>query len=139
MRDLESRLSALLSADGYEADAAMMYALVDELEADSTPFSFVDSILRFFETHADTCFGAPGPLVHFMEKFYRHGYEALLCSSFSRRPTRQTALMLNRLINGSSGAQKNEYVDMFARALQRSDLDRSTSDEIRRFHSLHTS
>ena len=129
----------MLSADAYDADMAMMYSLVDALESEPEPFAFVEPILRLFEAHPDTYFGAPGPLVHFVEKFYRHGYEAILCSSFSRRPTRQTALMLNRLINGSSGVQKEEYVEMFTQALQRSDLSRSTSDEIWRFYALHTS
>lgn len=137
MRDLESKLSALVSADIYEADTTMMYDLVESLEAEPNPFVSIETILRFFETHSDTFFGAPGPLVHFMEKFYRHGYEEVLCGSFLHRPTRQTAFMLNRLINGSSGAQKEEYIQMLDRALLRNDIDQSTSEEISRFRSLH--
>jgi hypothetical protein len=39
--------------------------------------------------------------VHFIEKFYRKGYEEKLLESISRRPTFHTVWMLNRLINGA--------------------------------------
>jgi hypothetical protein len=57
-------------------------------------------------------FGSPGPLVHFVEKYYRNGYEPELLASVSRRPIVHTVWMLNRLINGTKEADlRNKYID----------------------------
>jgi len=40
------------------------------------------------EEHSAIDFGTPGPLVHFMERFYGKGYEEKLIESVRRKPTR---------------------------------------------------
>ena len=82
-------------------------------------------------------FGGPGPLVHYLEKFYRNGYEELLIDSFRRRPTPHTAYMLNRLINGSSGEVKAEYLALLRGAADRTDIDESSLEAIANFIKLH--
>ncbi len=61
----------------------------------------VESILAIMETHVGIDYGMPGPLVHYVEKYYNNGYEKLLIESVSRSPTKHTIWMLNRLINGT--------------------------------------
>jgi hypothetical protein len=69
-------------------------------------------VLRFIENHPDEDLGAPGPLVHFVERFYRRGYEDQLVESVRRRPTELNLWMLNRLINGSEGLEKERYATL---------------------------
>ena len=58
-------------------------------------------ILHFIEEHPTIDFGTPGALVHFVERFYQHGYEELLLESVSRKPTSLTLWMVNRIANGT--------------------------------------
>jgi hypothetical protein len=70
----------------------------------------VEPLLKLLEKYPDADFGAPGPVVHFVERFFKKGYEALLVASLKRKPTAHTLWMLNRIINGVQGKQKKEYV-----------------------------
>ena len=78
----------------YEFDDA-----IEELKQLDLGLSSVESLLGFMEKHPFTDFGMPGEIVHYMERFYRHGYEELLMKSIERRPTIHTLFMMNRLIN----------------------------------------
>jgi hypothetical protein len=60
----------------------------------------IKPILQFMEQHPDWNYGMPGSLVHFMETFYRAGYEDELLRSVERHPIMHTTWMLNRVING---------------------------------------
>ena len=62
----------------------------------------VEPILRFMEKHPSIHYGMPGALVHFIERFYRTGYEEKLLESIKRMPTSTTVWMLNRVINGTN-------------------------------------
>ena len=91
----------------------------------------VEAILAFIEQHRGLDLGAPGPLVHFAEKFYRKGYETALLTSFTRRPTSPTAWMLNRMINGTQDAAELEtYIQAFERAEADPATDPATRGEI---------
>jgi hypothetical protein len=61
----------------------------------------VEPVLRFMEEHPNIDFGMPGPLVHFVERFYGSGYQEKLLESLVRKPTPMTIWMLNRVINGT--------------------------------------
>lgn len=61
----------------------------------------VEPLLRFMEDHEAIDFGAPGPLVHFLETFFGKGYEEHLLESVQRKPTPMTVWMLHRVINGT--------------------------------------
>ena len=76
----------------YEFDDA-----IEELKQLDLGLSSVESLLGFMEKHPFTDFGMPGEIVHYMERFYRHGYEELLMKSIERRPTIHTLFMMNRL------------------------------------------
>jgi hypothetical protein len=69
---------------------------------------YVEPILRFMEHHSELDYGSPGALVHFVERFYKAGYEDKLLQSIRRLPTPHTIWMLNRLINGTSADAQRE-------------------------------
>jgi hypothetical protein len=81
--------------------AARSGELVDEWIKDDVGLEAVMQILHFMESHPSIDYGMPGGLVHFMERFYREGYEQRLLESVERAPTFHTVWMLNRLINGA--------------------------------------
>jgi hypothetical protein len=68
----------------------------------------VAPILQFMEAHPTVEFGAPGPLVHFVERYFRQGYEERLVESIQRKPTAHTIWMLNRVINGTQDADARQ-------------------------------
>ena len=60
------------------------------------PFELVAPILEIIESNPDIDFGTPGDLVHFVEKFYKKGYEELLLKSVRKNPTIHNIWMLHR-------------------------------------------
>ena len=64
----------------------------------ANPSEVFPHAFRFFEDHAGADLGTPGPLVHFLERFYPQ-YLDELCVSVTRRPTTYTVWMLNRILN----------------------------------------
>jgi hypothetical protein len=96
--ELEARLHRV--ADGDPDNLVFhSYRIVEELERSGADLSVVRVILRFMEANPDLDFGAPGPLVHFAERFCGLGYEAELFESLSRCPVAYTVWMLDRLVN----------------------------------------
>lgn len=75
--------------------------VIETLKEEGASIESVEAILRFMEAHPTVDFGTPGPLAHFLETFYGHGYETELLASITRRPTAHTAWLLNRVINGT--------------------------------------
>jgi hypothetical protein len=82
------------------------YRLVGTWEKAGVGIEALEPILRFIEDHPDIDYGAPGPLVHFMETFAGNEYEASLLASLARKPTDATLWMLNRLINATSNSAR---------------------------------
>ena len=92
------------------------------------------------EAHHDWDFGVPGALVHYVERFYKHGYEAMLVESLKRRPTSHTLWMLNRLINGEKNADsKRQYLEMLASVAQDQAQGAAVKQRAEHFLSLHQS
>ena len=105
----------------YEFDDA-----IEELEQLDLGLSSVESLLGFMEKHPFTDFGMPGEIVHYMERFYRHGYEELLVKSIERRPTIHTLFMMNRLING--GGDREYYMELLKEVTERTDIEKKIQD-----------
>jgi hypothetical protein len=95
---------------GFERDdyLALLHDLCTELEACDDRAQATGPILRFMERNAEQDLGAPGPLVHLLEKL--PGYENDLVESLRRTPTALTVWMLNRLINVSGGDPRSLYL-----------------------------
>lgn len=95
--EIAAQLEQAASEDDFEHKCA---ELTDSWRAANLGIESVEPILRFMEQQPDLDYGSPGPLVHYVEQFYRKGYDDLLRESVERRPTAHTIWMLNRLING---------------------------------------
>lgn len=89
--------------------------MVDELieSVDKEHFeSLLPSIFRFFEKYPLNDCGAPGTLVHFIEDFFPL-YKDLLIDSISKKPSYNTILMVNRILNSNlSEEERNEYLSL---------------------------
>lgn len=106
---LLSELEALVGTDAFEYELPGKTA---ELESAGAGIETVTPILQLMERHPLEDFGVPGALVHFVERYYRRGYEPLLAASLRRRPARHTLWMLSRIINGSE--EKGAYLQLMA-------------------------
>lgn len=76
-------------------------------------------------------FGMPGAIVHFVERFYKNGYEELLIESVKKRPTIHTVWMLNRVMNGSEN--KNDYLEIMKEVTERSDVEEAIKSSASKF------
>lgn len=68
--------------------------VVDAINTYSNPYEFVAPILEIIADNPTVDFGMPGELVHFVEQFYKNGYEELLIASVSKKPTPHNIWML---------------------------------------------
>ena len=84
--------------------------LIDAINQYPEPFELVEPILEIIGTNPLVDFGMPGDLVHFVEQFYKHGYEELLISSVRKNPTPHNIWMVHRCYND----MKNPKREMFA-------------------------
>lgn len=96
-------------------------------------YKYLECIFDFMEKNPEIDYGAPGPIVHFMENFYKKGYEKLLIESIQRNPTSQTIWMLNRIINDPNLKNKNEYLDILKSLETREGIDSNIKNEIKSF------
>jgi hypothetical protein len=98
--ELEARLRS--AAEDKDDFPYAVDDIVEELPVDPGNLDLVACVLGFMEMHGNLDYGAPGSLVHYLERFYRRGYEELLLSSVARRPVSPTVAMLKRAINAAS-------------------------------------
>lgn len=81
----------------------IQYDVVAVLEQYQMGFESVQYVLELMEQYPLVEFGSPGPLTHFIEKFYQENklvYQELLMKSVLKKPTVHTVWLLNRVING---------------------------------------
>jgi len=115
-------------------------SITENLEEEGAGLEAVVGILRFMEEHPAFDFGTPGPLAHFVERFYGRGYEPELLASITRKPTSHTLWLLNRIINGTKQpgervrlvsklqeAERNPVADQHAKRLATHFLQRLSS------------
>lgn len=102
------------------------------------PVDAIAPILHLMEVNESVDFGMPGPLVHFVEKFFRNGYEELLLDSVRRHPTPHTLWMVNRIANGVDEAERAIYLKEFDRILADPEMDADVRDLAREFRGLHS-
>ena len=70
--------------------------LIDVINEYPEPFELVEPILEIIGTHPMVDFGVSGDLVHFLEQFYKQGYEELLVFSVRKNPTGHNIWMIHR-------------------------------------------
>ncbi|WP_242499325.1 hypothetical protein [Flavobacterium sp. 140616W15] len=93
----------------------------------------MDTLFSILESNPGEDFGMPGQIVHFLESFYKNGYEEKLLGSLQRKPTSHTVWMLNRIINGSEGELLIKYNNFMNQLLKREDIDDALRLEISDF------
>ena len=113
----------------------VMMDCMEEIEENYNQLDSVQPLLRLMERHPLTDFGSPGSIVHFVERFYKKGYEEELLLSLKRMPTLHTVWMLNRLINGTDQAEV--YLDLLKEISENASYDKEIREEALHFLSLH--
>ena len=102
-------------------------SITESLKEEAAGLESVSVILKFMEEYPAFDFGTPGPLVHFVEKFYGRGYEAELLASIARKPTGHTVWLLNRVINGTKQPADRERMINALRQVEESSSVRYSS------------
>ena len=120
--------------DNEDFETVMMDCM-EEIEENYNQLDSVQTLLRLMERHPLTDFGSPGPIVHFVERFYKKGYEEELLLSLKRMPTLHTVWMLNRLINGKDQAEV--YLDLLKEISENASYDKEIREEALHFLSIH--
>jgi hypothetical protein len=110
--------------------------LGEDTEATADDRTFIEAF-RFIERNAAANLGTPGPLIHFLERFYPR-YCGHLVESVERQPTSYTLWMLNRVLNGSpSERERADFLALLARVAANSSVDQELREEARDFLELH--
>ena len=120
--------------DNEDFETVMMDCM-EEIEENYNQLDSVQPLLRLMERHPLTDFGSPGPIVHFVERFYKKGYEEELLLSLKRIPTLHTVWMLNRLINGTDQAEV--YLELLKEISENTSYDKEIREEALHFLSIH--
>ena len=131
---LIKRLQDSVSLENFED---VQYEVVEDIGEYDDIFSFVEPIIKLMENNPDADFGAPGALVHFVEKYYKKGYEEILLNSLKRRPTVHTIWMLHRIINDKSCPKRNEYINFLRDMAHRDSVEANVRELILSYPEFH--
>ena len=132
---LVALLNAFEPTDNHLDNTDALYDLIGCAEITDDPSLLAIAALGIFERYPASDFGAPGPLVHFIESL--PGYQERLIESLIRRPTDYTVIMTARILNSEiTQAQRTYWIDLlhqcvrhpaaddFARSRARTYVDR---------------
>lgn len=135
--DITAQLELAATDDDFGHQCA---ELAESWTAANFGIESVEPILRFMEQQPNLDYGSPGPLVHYVEQFYRQGYDDLLRESVERRPTAHTIWMLNRLINCCRSEEARQpLVELMKRSRVHALIDKRTAGLIDRLLSRTSS
>ena len=108
----EEIITRLQNAAKEDEEYHMDDGLIDAMNEYPESFELVEPILEIIGTHPRVDFGMPGDLVHFLEQFYKHGYEELLVSSVRKNPTAHNIWMGHRCFNDVSNSKREILVEL---------------------------
>lgn len=128
MGEIIEELESHVGTDEFEE---IMERCMMRLEEENAGIEAVEPLLQLMERHPLDDFGMPGAIVHFVERFYKNGYEELLTASIRRRPAMHTVWMLNRIINGSESPE--EYIALMKEILNRTDVEAAIKNSVKDF------
>lgn len=103
---------------------------IDEKFSISDVHVIIEFVLEIMEKNPCLDFGSPGPLVHFMERYYGKGYEDLLLKSLERKPIEHTVWMTNRILNDPQFKGRQQFLKTLESSLKNENLEDSTRAEI---------
>ena len=95
---MNNKILEVLTENIKKEDFEAIYEILNIIKEEDSML-YIEWILHFMEENPKIDYGMPGPLVHFMEKKYKKGYEKLLLESIKRKPTEHTVWMLNEKSN----------------------------------------
>ncbi len=134
LEELITRLNVLVLEEDFLDRAE---EIIEEIGENPNAFDAVEPILVLMENNPEVDYGTPGPLVHFVEGFYKNGYEEKLTDSLTRKPIKHTVWMLNRIINGSEGDTKEYLLKALDKVIFFPNLDASVVSLAQHFRTLH--
>jgi len=126
-RNMNNKILEVLTENIKKEDFEAIYEILNIIKEEDSML-YIEWILHFMEENPKIDYGMPGPLVHFMEKKYKKGYEKLLLESIKRKPTEHTVWMLNRILNDVNLEDRNVYMDVLKAIVKDSKYD----EELRR-------
>lgn len=131
-------LSAIIEKMEYSINddfEKVMMECMEDIKENYDRSDSVKPLLLLMERHPLTDFGSPGPIVHFVERFYKKGYEEELVASLNRIPTVHTVWMLNRIINATDDPEA--YLSLLKQISENEAYDNRIREEA--LHFLHLS
>ena len=129
----EEIITRLQNAAKEDEEYYMDDDLIDAINEYPEPFELVEPILEIIGTHPRVDFGMPGDLVHFLEQFYKHGYEELLVSSVRKNPTAHNMWMVHRCFNDVNNPKREMFVELMKELKDDSSLSMDIKKEIDEF------
>jgi len=104
---------------------------IEKIEESGFGLNAVEPLLKLMERHPLADFGVPGAIVHFVEKYYKNGYEDILYQSVKRSPAMHTVWMLNRICNDKNSPDK--FRKLLAETAERNDIDDAIAKSAKEF------
>lgn len=121
-----------IDSDDFEM---IMIECIDDIKSNYNQLDSVQPLLQLMERNPLTYFGSPGEIVHFVETFYKKGYEEKLISSLKRMPTVHTIWMLHRIINVTDNPEY--YLNLLKQISENKYYDKEIREEAAHFLSMH--
>ena len=114
-------------------DLGQTFLILEKIKNEENPMDYFEDLFMFMENNPNIDYGMPGPIVHFMESYYKKGYEDELLKSVKRKPTQHTVWMLNRVLNDVNLIGREKYIGVMEESIKRTDVDLETKKEIKGF------
>lgn len=99
---------AVIPDEEYYIDSEIIDAMLEYPD----PFQFVNPILEIISQNPSVDSGSPGELVHFVEKFYKNGYEEALIGYVKKSPTFHNIWMIHRCYNDANSPFHNDFLSL---------------------------
>ena len=128
IENLIKKMEEQIDSDNFEE---VQEECIYQIEKENLGISTVEPLLLFMERHPLSDFGMPGAIVHYLEQFYKKGYEDLLAASVIRRPTMHTVWMINRIKN--AGENSNKYENILKDILEKQDVEEEIKNSVKEF------
>ena len=119
---MNNKILEVLKENIKKEDFEAIYEILNIIKEEDSML-YIEWILHFMEENPKIDYVMPWPLVHFMEKKYKKGYEILLLESIKRKPTEHTVWMLNRILNDVNLEDRNVYMDVLKAIVKDSKYD----------------
>lgn len=127
MRFFNELKDAVMNEDFFETNQVL-----EKIKQEDNSFEYLPPIFELMEEKPDLDYGMPGPIVHFMEGYYKRGYEDLLLRSVQKFPTSHTIWMLNRVINDPKLIDRDGYIEILKTLLERKDISEFVRSDIKK-------